>query len=81
MKLLTEDEWHSGVVMRVGKAKGKYKYTCWIICEDKVERMVNFTTDIEDWKYLNKVTFSEDTPSEDTSIDSYFVYNENPQSK
>ena len=61
--MFSEDSWRNGHVVRVGKATGRDKNTCWIRNEAFIEEKINFATEIEDWQYMQnikKVTFSND---------------------
>ena len=60
-KLFDHPEYYTGRIKKVGKSSGKEKYTCWI--EDNVgnEYKINFSTDIEDWQYIKKVQFDQET--------------------
>ena len=55
-KLFVEDEWRNGYVLRVGKASGKDKNSCWISDHKGNEKKVSFVTEVEDWIYIPKKT-------------------------
>ena len=63
-KTFEDDNWKSGNVVRVGKPTGKDKHSCWIRDKQYNEHKINFANDVEDWKYIKRVKFSNDT--EDT---------------
>ena len=67
-KCFDDNEWKRGKVTKVGKSSGIYKNTCWIKDKNDIENKIDFACDVESWKYIPKVSFSEDTVDKNKDI-------------
>ena len=56
-KLFDSNTIYQGKVKDVGKANSSNRLSCWIEDENKVVNVVDFATEVENWKYIKKVTF------------------------
>jgi hypothetical protein len=60
-KRLNGKEFEEGNVTNVGKKNSRDKDKCWVVLNDNRMLVLDFIKDVEEWNYIKRVNFSEET--------------------